>query len=91
MLDARLMTDIQKFPLVWDTTKGKEVIEAGLEICWDPPNLRSDYVAKGKHYRRDYMNPDNWLHLIRKDRGIRPRLQVVTIPYLRRSISDDIS
>ena len=53
------MTDIQQFPRKWDTTKGYEVIEAGLEICWEPPNLRSDYVAMGKHYRRDYMNPDN--------------------------------
>ena len=91
MLDARLMYDIQQFPHKWDTTKGYEVIEAGLVICWDPPNLRSDYVAMGKHYRRDYMNPDNWLHLIRKDRGIRPRFKVASIPYLRRSISDAIS
>ena len=91
MLDARLMTDIQRFPRKWDTTKGHEVIEEGLAICWDPPNMKADYVARGRHYRRGYLNPKNWLHLIRKDRGIRPRFQVVTIPYLRRSISDAIS
>lgn len=91
MLDSRLMSDIQKFPRKWDTTKGYEVINTGLVICWDPPNLKADYVAKGRYHCRGYMNPKNWLHVIRKDRGIRPRFKVVTIPYLRRSISDAIS
>ena len=69
---------------------GDEVVPeelAGLSICRNSPFIAAD----PRRGLSDYQNPQNYIPLLRKDRGITPRFKVTYIPYKRRSISDVIS
>jgi|TARA_R110000822_G_scaffold19327_2_gene63124 hypothetical protein len=86
MRDSRLLKNMGRY--IWDDTKAEELID--LEIC------RCPYlVYAAKIYKRN-LNPPNFLHLIRKDRGIK-KYKVLTRSLLlkplllRRSFSDGIS
>tara|TARA_R110000764_G_scaffold8121_4_gene27729 strand:+ start:285 stop:545 length:261 start_codon:yes stop_codon:yes gene_type:complete len=86
MRDSRLLKNMGRY--IWDDTKAEELID--LEIC------RCPYlVYDAKIYKRN-LNPSNFLHLIRKDRGIK-KYKVLTRSLLlkplllRRSFSDGIS
>ena len=60
---------------------------AGLSICWESPFI----TEEPRRGLSAYQNPQNYIPLLRKDRGITPRFKVTYIPYKRRSISDVIS
>ena len=93
MRDSRLLKNIKYYSSYfykgnWDDTRPEELV--ALEICRDN-NLKQSFRAK-----KENLNPSNFLHLIRKDRGIK-KYKVLTRSLLlkplilRRSISDDIS
>tara|TARA_R110000824_G_scaffold364280_1_gene552620 strand:+ start:116 stop:397 length:282 start_codon:yes stop_codon:yes gene_type:complete len=93
MRDSRLLKNVRIYSSYhskenWDDTRPEELTD--LNICRDN-HLKQKFKA-GK----ENLNPSNFLHLIRKDRGIK-KYKVLTRSLLlkplllRRSISDGIS
>ena len=93
MRDSRLIKNIKIYSSYFhkgnlDDTRTEELVD--LRICRD-----NHLKYKAKAYKEN-LNPSNFLHLIRKDRGIK-KYKVLTRSLLlkplilRRSISDGIS
>ena len=93
MRDSRLLKNVKVYSSYfhkgnWDDTRPEELVD--LRICRD-----NHLKHEAKAYKEN-LNPSNFLHLIRKDRGIK-KYKVLTRSLLlkplilRRSISDGIS
>ena len=93
MRDSRLLKNVRIYSSYhskgkWDDTRPEELVD--LKICRD-----NQLKHESKGYKEN-LNPSNFLHLIRKDRGIK-KYKVLTRSLLlkplllRRSFSDGIS